>query len=61
MLSGSTIWYLKCGAHGSKAKVVALRKPCTGDARANWIDGRIEHTAVGRSVNLMLLKGGKHP
>ena len=61
MLSGDTIWCLKCGAHGSKAKVVALRRPCTGTARANWVNGDIVPTAVGRSVNLRLLMSGKHP
>lgn len=61
MFSGDTIWCFKCGAHGSRTKVVALRKPCIGTARANRVDGEMVPTAVGQSVNLRLLISGKHP
>ena len=38
-----------------------MGKPCTGTAKANWINGEKVRTSVGRSVNLRLLLCGRHP
>ena len=60
MLSGELIWCLKCGAYGN-GKATAFRLPCTGDPEASWADGKMIHNTTGRKVNLILLKGGRHP
>ena len=60
MLSEELIWCLKCGAYGN-GKAIALRLPCTGDPKASWTDGKFTLNTTGRSINILLLKGGRHP
>ena len=38
-----------------------MKSPCTGSPLGSWVDGHIVIGKVGRSVQLMLLRQGKHP
>lgn len=59
-LSGELIWCLRCGAYGA-GEAIALRLPCAGNPKASWIDGKVVTNTTGRSINLILLKGGRYP
>lgn len=59
MLSGELIWCLKCAAYGTE-KAIPLRLPCAGNPKSSWVEGKLVSNTTGRSINLLLLRGGRH-
>lgn len=60
MRSGGTIWCISCGTHGTD-KDASIPEPCTGDPTRRWTESCTVVQTFGREINLLLLKGGRHP
>lgn len=60
MKSGESIWCGRCGAYGL-AKGISIRQPCTSDPKRLWTESGTLVLNTGRKINLLLLKGRKHP